>query len=245
MFLAGVLFLLTQFVGCVRQQPRPVLIKTMSVETELYLIDEFGLVRVMPAISDFLDRGETVTADKILRETLAGEPFQALQRTNPVLADYFAHGSRDLLDGKLPEQAMDDTTGEITRNPEVIRRRRTEVVLARFLVLFWCARHSHEIPVGITLNRGALADYIRGRSKWIDEMISLSNEFLWRAPDLKPPIGGDAKLLTQDQAATLLNALLEITAPTDSGLRSQYESLKLLLKTAVDNQRYRILICTG
>jgi hypothetical protein len=75
-------------------------------------------------------------------------------------------------------------------------------------------------------------------------MISLSNEFLWEAPHLKPAIGGDAKLLTKDEAGTLLNAFQKIPPPTDSALQTQYQTLKHLLETAVRDSRYRVLIWT-
>jgi hypothetical protein len=58
-------------------------------------------------------------------------------------------------------------------------------------------------------------------------------------------LGGQAKLLTRGQSSTLLYELLRVPSPTDSALRSQYENLKLLLKTAADDERYRTLIWTG
>lgn len=239
------ILLLMSLLGCFRQRKPPMLVKTMSVETEIYLIDVAALEsKVVPAIDDFLKHGDATGADRLFGETLSGEPFQSLLRTGSVSATYFERQGRSLLDGEIPKEAMDDTTGEIITKPEIIRQRQTETVLSRFLVLYWCARYPHGIPAGITLNRGALADYVRTRSGWIDEMLSLSNEFLWEAPDLKPPIGGQAKLLTRGEAGILLDALLKVPAPMESGLRSQYENLVLLLKTAAGDQRYRILIWT-
>jgi hypothetical protein len=65
--------LLTQAIGCVRQHQQSILIKTMSVETELYLIDGTGLEqRVMPAIGDFLDYG-----DSLRQKSLSKKLYQA------------------------------------------------------------------------------------------------------------------------------------------------------------------------
>jgi hypothetical protein len=218
----------------------------MSVETQLYLVDSIALKnRVSPAIADFRHNNRFDAASKLLADTMSGDHFQALLKTDPVLADYYAQGSRDLLSGKLPHTELDDRTGEVSHDQEFIRRRRTETVLTRLFVLFWCTRYSESFPDAITLSRGPLADYIRSQSKWIDETLSLSNEFLWDAPDLEPPIGTDAKLLTQDQSAILLDALRRIPAPADPTLRSEYDHLEALLQTAVDSDRYRILICTG
>lgn len=234
------------FLGCFAHRSQRLLIKAMSVDTELYLIDAIELEgQVMPAIAEFRDRADPATADRLLLGTLSGESFQALLTTNPVLARYFAQESRDLLSGNLPSEMFDETTGEVTANPEVIKQRITENVLTRFLVLFSCARYPTGQPTGITMNRGALGDYLRNRSGWIDDMLSLSNEFLWEAPDLKPSIGVQAKLLTRDQARILLDAVGKISAPEEPVLRSHYKSLEVSLRTAVEDERYRILLCIG
>jgi hypothetical protein len=121
----------------------------MSVETELYLIDAVRLQdEVVPAMADFLDHRDPDAADRLLRETLVGEPFAALHEIDPVLADYFSQGSRDLLDGKLPDEIMDDATGRMTADSE-----RSGGELACSLVRYWCARSPHSTPTGITMNR--------------------------------------------------------------------------------------------
>lgn len=237
---AAVLFL-TSLLGCFRQ--RVVEVKTMSLETEIYLIDIAAIEsKVVPAIDSFLNHGDPAASDLLFREALSSDSFQALLRAGSASAHYFAREGRHLLDGRIPTEAMDDRTGEITTDPETIRRLQTEIVLARVLVLHWSARYPPGVPSGITLNRGALADYIRTRSKWIDDTLSLSNEFLWEASDLKPSIGGQAKLLTQGEANILLDALRKVPAPPESGLRYQYDNLILLAKTAAGDPRYRILI---
>lgn len=238
--------LFANLTGCFGR-PRPeIVVRTMSVETQLYLIDATRLEdQVVPAITDFLNDGNPARAEKLLQEALTSESFQALTKSNPVLADYFAQGSRDLLNGKLPEELVDDTTGQATRDFKRIRQRETEVVLTHFLVLYWCARYPRGTSAGITLNRGALANYIRSQSRWVDEMLSLSNNFLWDAQDLTPRVGTDAKLLTPDQSGILLAELMKVPPPRDLHLNSQYEELKRLLEAAVRNQHLRILICTG
>jgi hypothetical protein len=160
-----------------------------------------------------------------------------------VLAEYFAQGSKELLDGRLPEEFLDDT-GETITDPVDIRRLITERVLTRFFVLFFCSRPAGEGTGGINLNRGALSNYIRGRSKWIEETLSFSNAFLWDAPKLRPSIGGEANLLTKNDAVALLGAVQDVPVPPEAPLKTQYLNLLHLLKIAAREPRYRLLIWT-
>jgi len=102
----------------------------MSSDTELFLIDESVLSgRVIPAISDFLVRGDSTAAKQLLREAISSQQFQTTLRStvtgDRMTAEYLANGSKELLEGKFPKEVLDDT-GEMIRDREAIRRRQTE-----------------------------------------------------------------------------------------------------------------------
>lgn len=216
----------------------------MSVETKLYLIDEnIRTQRVIPAVSHFFNDHDATEAQLLFREALSSQSFEAALDNNRLNAEYLEKQTAELLEGHLPKLMMDDTVGRNTQDAETIRRLQTEKTLNRFLVLYSCTR-SIAGSRGITVSRGAFADYLRAKSKWIDEMISLSNEFLWNASDLTPRIGGDAKLLSVNEANDLLNAFRAVPPPEEQELRTQYETMKELLQTAAHDPRYRILIWT-
>lgn len=218
--------------------------KKMSVETKLYLIDEnIRTQRVIPAVSHFLDDHDATDANLLFREILSSQGFQSALDRNRVSAEYLEKQTAELLTEHLPNVIMDDTVGRDTRDAEIIKRRQAERTLNRFLVLYSCIP-SIAASQGITLNRGTFADYIRAKSKWIDDAISLSNKFLWEASDLEPRIGGDAKLLSGNEANILLNAFHAVPPPEEQDLRTQYEIMKELLETAAHDPRYRILIWT-
>jgi hypothetical protein len=217
----------------------------MSVDIKLFLVDDSILnERVIPAVADFVNSGNAEGATALFRETVSNKNFKAALKSDRVIAEYLARESAALLEGQLRSEMLDDTTGEILKEPKGIRRRQAEQTLNRFLVLYACTRTPNGATSGISLNRGSLADYVRANSKWMDETLSLSNAFLWEAPDLKPMIGGDAKLLTESEASTLLNAFREVAPPVNEDLKSQYNTLKALLETAAHEPRYRILIWT-
>src|SRR5262245_43143963 len=97
----------------------------MSADTELFLIDESILkARVIPAISDFLDRVDSAAAKQLVREAISSQQFQAALKSavsgDRMAAQYLAKGSNELLDGKLPREVLDDT-GETIRDQGAIR----------------------------------------------------------------------------------------------------------------------------
>jgi hypothetical protein len=246
--LAATLLLFAQFLGCIRQHQRSIVIKTMSVDTELFLIDDAVLKdRVIPAVNDFLDRGDSSAANKLLHETVSGRQFQTALKIDRVVAEYLFKDSRDLLEGQQPKEIMDfRNTGTMIKNPEAIRRYRAEGALNRFFVFVSCAAPLDDTHVRVILSRGILADYVRSRSKWMDEMLSLSNEFLWDAQRLQPQIASDAWLLSRDEAATLLKAVQGIPPPSSpEDLVDQFNALIQILEIAVRQPRYRLLIQMG
>ena len=224
---------------------RPNASVAMSADTELLLIDDNVLkVQVVPAIADFLDRGDPSAARRLVEEAISGKQFQAILKGDRTAAQYFVDGSRDLLDGKLPKEILDDG-GETIRDPELIRRRQTEIILSPLLVLFLCAWSKNGSQTIVPLSHSQLTAYLRSKSPWMEDFLGSSNELLWHAPDLPLPIGGEAKLLTRSEASTLLNKLRQVPRPLQGEtLIGQYETLKQLLEIAVQDPRFRVLIRT-
>jgi len=221
----------------------------MSSDTELFLIDESVLSgRVIPAISDFLVRGDSTAAKQLLREAISSQQFQTTLRStvtgDRMTAEYLANGSKELLEGKFPKEVLDDT-GEMIRDREAIRRRQTETILNPFLVLFICSWSRNGRQTRIALSHGQLTDYLRSKSRWMDEMLGSSNELLWNAAQMPLSIGGEAKLLTKEESTTLLDKLREVPPPLHGAkLIEEYEALKQLLHIAAQDSRFRILIRT-
>lgn len=227
----------------------PNLSVAMSVDTELFLIDESVLQgRVIPAISDFLDRGDSTAAKQLVQEAMLSQQFQAALKSNvsgeKIAAQYFAEGSKGLLDGRLPKEIVDDT-GKTIRNQEAIRRRQTTTILNPFLVLFLCSWSRDGFQTHISLSRSRLTEYLRSKSSWMDQMLGSSNEIVWNASEMPLSIGGEAKLLTKEEATTLLSKLVEVPSPLHGQeLINEYEALKQLLQIATQDPRFRILIRT-
>lgn len=221
----------------------------MSADTELFLIDESVLKgRVAPAISDFLDRGDAAPASQLVQEAISSQLFQIALKAHAsgerITAQYFAKASKELLDGRLPEEVLDDT-GEMIRDQEAIRKRQTETILGPFLVLFLCSWSRDGSLTRVPLSHGQLAGYLRAKSPWMDEMLRSSNELLWNAQDMPLSIGGENKLLTKEEANTLLSKLQDVPPPSHGQeLINQYTTLKQLLEIAVLESRFRVLIRT-
>jgi hypothetical protein len=58
----------------------------MTADTEPFLIDESILSgRVIPAISDFLDRGDSTAAKQLVREAITSQQFQTTLRSSVVV----------------------------------------------------------------------------------------------------------------------------------------------------------------
>ena len=227
----------------------PKAIVAMSTDTELLLIDDTLLKgQVMPAISDVIERNDSGPAKRLFREATLNQQFQLAVRSDDngsrTIAQYLADNSEDLLNGKLPHEVLDDN-GDAIRDIELIRRRQTEVVLSRFLVLFLCAWSKNGAQMTVPLSRSQLSAYLRSRSPWMEDFLGSSNELLWKAPDMPLPIGGEARLLTPEEARMLLEKFREVSPPTEGrALMRQYETLKQLLEIAAENPRFRILIRT-
>ena len=222
--------------------------QAMGVDTTVVLIDATALEqRVIPALSDFLDRDDPSAVKLLVQETLASEQFQHALTNDKVIAEYFAKGSQDLIDGRIPNKIRDFSQADhwIVDRRE-IKQRLAQETLNRFLVLIFAAGPWEPRQPRVNFNRGAFADYIRARSPWMDEMLALSNEFLWDAQHLEPGFGGDEWLLTTGEAEKLLKAVREVPRPTsDAALIDQYDTLIKMLETAVREPRYRILIEMG
>jgi len=221
----------------------------MSVETELLLIDESVLNgRVIPAISDFLEHGDPAAAKQLVQEAVSGQQFQETLKSDVssdrVIAQFFARGSEELLEGRLPKEILDDR-GELIKDQKAIQRHQTDRILSRFPVLFLCSWSRDGSQTHVTLSRGQLTKYLRSQSSWLDEMLGSSNELLGKALDMRLSIGGEAKLLTKEEAAILLSKVEEVPAPSQNQkLIKEYEILKQLLQIAAADPRFRILILT-
>jgi hypothetical protein len=221
----------------------------MSVDTELFLIDESVLKgRVLPAIADFLDHGDSAAAKRLVHEAISSQQFQAALKSNVsgdrMTAQYLAKSSKELVDGRLPKEILDDT-GEIIRDQDAIRRRQTTTILSPFLVIFFCSWSPDRLQTHVSLSHSRLTNYLRSKSPWMDEMLGSSNELLWNAPDLPLPMGGEGKFLTLEGANTLLSRLREVPSPSDDQeLIKQYETLRKFLEIAAHEPRFRLLIRT-
>jgi hypothetical protein len=221
----------------------------MSADTELFLIDDSILQgRVIPAVSDFLDRNDPDAAKRLVHEAISSQQFQTSIRSavsgDRMTAEYLFNGSKELLEGRLPKEIIDDT-GKMIRDRAAIRRRQTETILNPFLVFFVCSwsRNGHQTRVA--LSHTQLTDYLRSKSLWMDEMLGSSNELLWNAPEMPLSIGGEAKLLTKEEANTLLSKLREVPPPLHGPeLIKEYETLEQLLQIAAQDTRFRVLIRT-
>ena len=227
----------------------PNLSAAMSTDTELFLIDENVLKgRVMPAISDFLDRGDSAASKELVQEAMSSQQFQAALNSDvsgeKMTAQYLANASNELLNGSQPKEILDDA-GRIIRDQSMIRTRQTETILNPFLVLFLCSWSRDGSQTAIPLSRGRLVGYLRSKSTWMDEFLASSNKLLWNAPDMPLSIGGQAKLLTQEEAIILLSKLQEVPPPSQGQeLIKQYDTLKEFLQIAVNDPRFRVLIRT-
>ena len=221
----------------------------MSTDTELLLIDDNILEgQVVPAISEFIEHNDSGPAKQLVRNARMGQQFQTSIKSGAnatrFIAQYLADSSEDLLNGKLPDEILGDN-GEKIRDPELIRRRQTEIVLSRFLVLFLCAWSNNGQQIAVPLSRSQLSAYLRSKSPWMEDFLGSSNELLWNAPNMPWSIGGEAKLLKREQTSILLDKLRAVSPPVEGGmLISQYATLKQLLEIAVADPRFRILIRT-
>ena len=222
---------------------------TMGVDTELFLIDESLLrERVIPAVSAFLDHGDPTAARQLVEEAISTQQFQATVNSDSyrerTTAQYLANSSKELLGGKLPKEILDDH-GTTIRDPKLVRRRQTEIILSPFLVLFLCAWSKDGTQTNISLSHGQFVGYLRSNSPWMEDFLGSSNELLWNAADIPLAIGGDAKLLAKEEAGVLLRKLKEVPLPSGGQeLMDQYEMLRQLLQIAVENPRFRVLIRT-
>ena len=129
----------------------------MGADTELFLIDESILNgQIMPAIVDFLERDDASAARRLVDEAMSGQQFKAAITSknygDRTTAEYFADGSKQLIDGEMPNKILDDD-GETIRDPQLIRRRQTERLLSRFLLLFLCAWSNTGTQTIIPLSR--------------------------------------------------------------------------------------------
>ena len=159
-------------------------------------------------------------------------------------AEYLANGSKELLEGRLPKEIMDDT-GKVIQDQVAIRKRQTETILSPFLVLFVCSWSQDESQTRVALSHSELTDYLRSKSLWMKEMLESSNELLWNAPEMPLSLGGEAKLLTTEEASTLLTKLREVPPPLHgSELIKKYETLQKILQIAAQDPRFRVLIRT-
>ena len=114
------------------------------------------------------------------------------------------NGAERILRAELPDEVLDETTGETLLDRKKILQYETQRSLSRFLLLQLC--NVQGMHGGIfELSRGLLADRLRGHSHWIDETFSLSNDVLWSAKRVELAVGGDAWILGVQEAAARVN----------------------------------------
>src|SRR6266850_1798288 len=97
-----------QLFGSIRKDDPHVAIKTMSVDIELALIDASTLQRqVIPAVADFVERGDSAPAKELVEATMASPQFRAALVSDKIIVEHFVQESRKLLEGKLPKAVLD------------------------------------------------------------------------------------------------------------------------------------------
>jgi hypothetical protein len=212
--------------------------KSMSVDTYLYLVDNSLLEeRVAPAVASFLKNHDASAAESLLQEATSktGVPEN--------LREYYRSESEKLLRGNLPDEILDETTGDVLTDPERIKEYRAERTLNRFLVLQLCVSSDGKYQTTFQFNRGPFAEYLRSHSHWLDETFSLSNDVLWTAQRLQLPIGGDAWILSSSQTVSVLEAVKKVPLRHDRGLRKEQQDLLSALQAAANqDSRYRVLV---
>jgi hypothetical protein len=220
-----------------KQVPR----STMSVDVFVQLVDSEALGRVRVAIDAFITSGDRTAVEGLLELACSGGEGTI----RPSLKQYYCEAARKILNGILPDEVLDETTGETLLDRHLILKYETERYLSRFLILQLCkAENLHEGD--FELSRGPLADRLRQHSQWIDETFSMSNEVLWSAKRVEPPVGGDAWILGASEAAIFLReANKGLKGNHDRALLHEGKKLVEILKAASDEQsKFRLLVRT-
>lgn len=218
-------------------------VKTMGADVEVRLVDSRLLGDVRKAVTAFVMNGDVSSVRPLVVAASSPESSVAQEPGHAQVMRYLSEASLDLLDGKIPTEVLNERTGETLMDRHQIVQYRTERSINRLLVLFTCAEPLEGGRTVITLSRGDLAEYMRSRSKWLDEMLSMSNELLWDAEPLRPSIGADAWLLTMEESGRVLTAIKSVKPPTEpSALLAQYMALERLFEIAAQTADRRVLV---
>ena len=214
----------------------------MGVDIEIRLLDTRLLAEVQSAVGAFVK-----DADPSAARSLVIRASDTLRRDDEsgqtAIAHYLAAASLRLLNGDIPTVVADEHTGKTLTARTNIVEYQAERSINRYLVLFLCAQHFGGTPTVFALSRGDLAEYVRSRSKWLDEMLSMSNELLWEAEPMQPPLGSDAWLLTAEESGHVLQAIRNVEPPSESGnLLAQYTELRHTFEIAAHSLNQRVLI---
>ena len=216
----------------------------MSVDLEVSLINRSFLNQeVVPAVDSFLQQGNARHAKRLVAQAIDNRILR--HELGLDFYDYLVNESLGLLDGRIPEEILDETTGETVRDARYIRKYWTERTLSRLLILLACVQDRKEGPFTYRLSRGDLAHHVRSHSHFFDEMLSLSNNILWDAEPLVPGTGSDAWVLSNAQTSVVLKELVSIPAGGhNSELLKQFAGLQSLLQQADRDPDYLVLIRT-
>lgn len=218
-------------------------VKTMGTDVEVRLVDSRLLGDVRKAVTAFVMNGDVSSVRPLVLAAASPNSNVVQEQGQAQVVQYLSEASFDLLNGKIPTKVLNERTGETLVDRDQIVRYQTERSINRLLVLFACADPSEGVRGVITLSRGDLAEYVRSRSKWLDEMLSMSNELLWDAEQLQPSIGGDAWLLTTEESTRVLAAIKDVKPPVEAGaLREQYMALRQLFEIAAQSADRRVLV---
>lgn len=217
-----------------KQEPH----RTMSVDVFVQLVDREALGRVRSAIDAFLTSGDRTAVQGLFEQACGGGEGTV----PPSLKQYYCEAAVRILNGSIPDEVLDETTGEMLLDRHLIVRYETERYLSRFFILQLCkARNVHSGD--FELSRGPLADRLRQHSRWIDETFSMSNEVLWSARRIEPPVGGDAWILGASEAAIFLReANKGLRGNHDRALADEGKKLAEILKAASDEQSKFLLL---
>jgi hypothetical protein len=212
----------------------------MGTDVEIRLVDMGMVERIRPAIEDFVTNGDPSRVKALVTE--ASKHVLHDGSSEATVAAYLADASFRVLNGNLPQNLTDERSGRILSERADVRGYLAQRSINRFLVFELCTR----MPDGsgaLSIGRGGAGDFLRARSKWLDDVLSLSNEFLWEAEVMGPSLGYDAWLLTAEESNQLLQAIQACGKPMDGEhVRRDYDQLLGLFETASHASDRRILV---
>jgi len=224
--------------GCHRER----VVRTMGVDVEIRLLDTRLLEEVKSAIEAFVKDGDPAAVTSLV--AMASQTLsQADNSGESAIAGYLAEASVRLLNGEIPTSVFDERTGERLGERSNIVGYQAQRSINRYLVFFLCTQPFDGSRNAIVLSRGDLAEYVRSRSQWLDEMLSMSNELLWAAECMQPGLGSDAWLLNAEESSQVLEAISRVEPPKGTGRTLiQYNALRRMFEVATQTRNRRILL---